>query len=281
MRGDAARRGATRGGGRGAPCSTTAARLSGRCSRSPPRMRSMGDADRADAAYLESAPSTRRCSLPSCLAAGRCGAASGGGSPPERSKGDRGARAGLPRRSLALFELWAWHDAARYGAAAEAAAALAAMVDRVDPPLPAVFAARATAAQRTGRPGARRGAASSSSASPRCGRGARQRHGMPRARGPATCAACSAALETMRARARPRRHSRRCAAASRLACSQSGSSRSLCSQRAVARTPRSPQSSWCPCGPSTPTFDPSIQSSASPVAPRSPGRWIGQHSSLQ
>ncbi len=47
--------------------------------------------------------------------------------------------------SFYFYELWAWRDAARYGAAAEAADGLEVMIDHVDPPLPAAFAAAARA----------------------------------------------------------------------------------------------------------------------------------------
>ncbi len=44
-----------------------------------------------------------------------------------------------------FYELWAWRDATRYGAVAEAADGLEAMIDHVDPPLPGAFAAAARA----------------------------------------------------------------------------------------------------------------------------------------
>ena len=106
----------------------------------------LGDADGADAAFLESTKMTVSILAPFVPAprADAARLAARGHLSSARNVILEHAR-DCHDNELVLFELWAWRDAARYGAAAEAADGLEAMIDGVDPPLPAAFAAAARA----------------------------------------------------------------------------------------------------------------------------------------
>ena len=106
----------------------------------------LGDADGAQAAFQESTTTSMSVLAPfvSAPRADAARLAAQGHTSSARTVIVEHAR-DCRENGLALFELWAWHDAARYGAAAEAADGLEAMIDRVDPPLPAAFATAARA----------------------------------------------------------------------------------------------------------------------------------------
>ncbi|HEY1740417.1 MAG TPA: LuxR C-terminal-related transcriptional regulator, partial [Acidimicrobiia bacterium] len=106
----------------------------------------LGDGDGAEAAFVESstAPTSVLAPFVSAPRADAARLAAQGHVSSARLLIVEHAR-DCRKNGLALFELWAWRDAARYGAAAEAVDGLEAMIDRVDPPLPAAFAAAARA----------------------------------------------------------------------------------------------------------------------------------------
>jgi DNA-binding NarL/FixJ family response regulator len=105
-----------------------------------------GDADGADAAFLESTatPASLLAPFVSAPRADAARLAARGSLSAARRVVVEHAR-DCRDHSLALFELWAWRDAARYGAGNEAADGLDALVGSIDPPLPAAFAAFARA----------------------------------------------------------------------------------------------------------------------------------------
>ncbi|HEY3833165.1 MAG TPA: AAA family ATPase [Acidimicrobiia bacterium] len=106
----------------------------------------LGNADGADAAFAESTTSPTSVLAPfvSAPRADAARLAARGHTTNARTVIVEHAR-DCRDNGLALFELWAWHDAARYGAPGEAADGLEAMIDRVDAPLPGAFAAVARA----------------------------------------------------------------------------------------------------------------------------------------
>ena len=177
--------------------------------------------------------------------------------------------------SFYFYELWAWRDAARYGAAAEAADGLEVMIDHVDPPLPAAFAAAARALAHRD-PDALVAAASDLAdlglmldAAELLATAAR--HAEARA---AIAAARSAALPTSKCCGGRSRESRRrpCGRDRPSPRSPRGSSKSQPWPPTVSGTPTSPRPWSCRCGPFTPTCARCTPSSVSRVARTSPPR---------